>query len=94
MFKNGKITKEQLDSMIDQTSMMKNYFANLEPCIEISKNTIGLFPFTEKAIEHLDTMQEQTNIYKQYFTMTETYLRMINSNLDLWHHLYILPKKA
>lgn len=94
MFKPKKINKEQIDMLIEQSNMLKEYFSALEPCIEMSKNAIGMFPFTEQAVEHLESAQEQCNIYKNYHSMTGTYLKMVSANLDLWNLLYLNPKKS
>lgn len=92
-----KFTKEQLDVLIDQTVMFKNYFSNMESCSEIGRDSLMLFPFMPigHIEEQFDSAIEQANIYKNYFTMTETYLKMIRSNLDMWHSMYIdkKPKK-
>jgi len=89
-----KITEEQLDLLIDQTVMFKEYFSNLESCTELGKDSLMLFPFmpTSHLEEHFDSVIEQSNIYKNYFTMTEIYLKMIRSNLDLWHTMFIEKK--
>jgi len=89
-----KFTKEQLDVLIDQTVMFKNYFSNLESCSEIGKDSLMFFPFmpTGHIEEHFDSVIEQANIYKNYFSMTEMYLNLIKNNLDFWHDTYIHKK--
>lgn len=39
--------------------------------------------------DHLDSMINQTIIMKNYYAMTETYLKLVRSNLDFWHSFYI-----
>ena len=89
-----KLTKEQLDMLISQTKMFKDYFSNIESCHEMGRDSLGLFPFmpTEHLEEHFDSVIEQANIYKNYFNMTEMYLQLIRSNLDAWHNWYIHKK--
>lgn len=90
-----KLTKEQLDALINQTIMFKEYFSNLELCLKTGKDGLEFFPFMAMLgfDDHIDYNLEQAEIYKNYFCMTEMYLKLIRSNLDLWHSMYIDPKK-
>ena len=90
-----KLTKEQLDALISQTSMFKEYFSNLESCAKTGQSSMKLFPFSSLMglDEHIEFTIEQSAIYKNYFSTTETYLKMMRANLDMWHDIYINPKK-
>lgn len=101
MFKPGKpskITKEQLDALLVQTRLYKDYFSNLESSLQLSKDGLDLFPMfgATPAAEHLEKSIEQAHIYKKYFEMTETYMGMVANNVDLWHAMFIdkKPKKS
>lgn len=92
--KPNKITKEQLDALLQQTKMFKDYFSNLEDIAQLSKDNIAIWPFmgfggVEK---HVDSALEQASIYKNYFAMTEVYLGMVAGNVDMWHTMYIDKK--
>lgn len=86
-----KFTREQLEALVNQSKMFREYCENVISLAELSKSNIEAFPVLGMAgiEEHVDSTLEQMNIYKNYFEMTETYLGLVACNVDMWHTMYI-----
>ena len=89
-----KLTREQVEALINQTSMFKEYCVNIISLMELTKSNIEFFPVLGLCgvEENVEATLEQMTVYKNYFEMTEMYLKMVSCNIDMWHAMYIDKK--